>query len=142
MTDPMTLSPGTDSRRGNLLGVIELVAVPESVHRAREFVREKLGDGHAGLDDVMLLVSELVTNSVLHSDSRGGGTVTVAIADCFDRVHVDVVDAGGEGSPRVCEEGLGEGGRGLRLVETVSREWGVWDGEDGRTVWFEVGCPG
>ncbi|WP_248958152.1 ATP-binding protein [Sphaerisporangium perillae] len=123
---------------GRLLGVTELLGSPESVSRAREYVRRKLGDAHPAIDDVTLLVSEVVTNAVLHSDSKNGGKVTLAIADCHDFVHVDVVDEGGECSPRLCGDLLAEGGRGLVLVDLISHQWSVREDDTGRTVWFDV----
>ncbi|GAA1520005.1 hypothetical protein GCM10009677_61670 [Sphaerisporangium rubeum] len=124
--------------RGKLLGVIPLVGSPRSVARAREYVRGKLGDDHPALGDVILLVSELVTNSVVHSKSRDGGRVTLALADCHDRIHVDVVDEGGDFVPHVDLDGFAEGGRGLFLVEAISDRWGVHTDDKGRTVWFQV----
>ena len=60
---------------------------PEQVAVARAFVRQVLGAGHPGLDRVTLLTSELVTNSVNHSDSRrDGGTITVTVLPAADRV--------------------------------------------------------
>ncbi|GGK86393.1 ATP-binding protein [Sphaerisporangium melleum] len=123
---------------GNLLGVIELAGIPESASVAREFVRQKLGAGHPALDDVTLLVSEAVTNSVVHSDSRNGGKVRLAIADCHDLIHVDVVDAGGDTVPHVRGDLYAEGGRGLMLVETLSHRWDVYEDAGGRTLWFQV----
>ncbi|MEO3812774.1 ATP-binding protein [Sphaerisporangium sp. B11E5] len=111
---------------------------PESVKAAREFVRRRLGDGHPALDDVTLLVSELVTNSVLHSRSRGGGRVAVAMADCRDVIHVDVVDAGGDAFQPVSGDMFNENGRGLMLVRELSRDWGTHTDEGGRVVWFQV----
>ncbi|MEV7969161.1 ATP-binding protein [Sphaerisporangium sp. NPDC088356] len=138
-----TISPDVgqaeQATTGTLLGVIDLVGSPESVSLAREFVRRKLGDGHPALDDVTLLVSEVVTNAVVHSDSKNGGKVTLALADCYDLVHVDVADAGSRTAPRVCGGILSEGGRGLMLVDLVSDRWDVHDDDTGRTVWFEVG---
>ncbi|MEV7970423.1 ATP-binding protein [Sphaerisporangium sp. NPDC088356] len=126
-------------KMGNLLGVTELAGRPESVSSAREYVRRKLGAGHPALDDVTLLVSEVITNSVVHSNSRNGGTVTPALAECHDLVHVDVLDAGGSTAPQVNGDLYAEGGRGLVLVEALSQRWGVHDGPAGRTVWFQVG---
>ncbi|WP_214416488.1 ATP-binding protein [Sphaerisporangium fuscum] len=123
---------------GTLPGVIDLVGSPESVARAREFIRRKLREDHPAFDDVTLLTSEVVTNAVVHSDSRCGGKVIVALADCHDFIHVDVVDAGAETTPCVRQEDFTEGGRGLMLVETLSSAWGTYDHHRGRTVWFQV----
>ena len=123
---------------GFLVGVTNLVGSPESVALAREWAKEKLGAHHPAIDDVMLLVSELVTNAVLHSNSRDGGDVTIAIADCHQFVHVDVVDEGGTTAPRVRDFELAETGRGLLMVEALSTRWAVYEDGHGRTVWFEV----
>ncbi|GGK88137.1 hypothetical protein Sme01_01020 [Sphaerisporangium melleum] len=123
---------------GSLLDAIELIGSPESVAEARAYVREKLGAGHPALDDVTLLVSEVVTNSIVHSDSKNGGKVTLALADRHDVIHVDVVDAGGAEVPHVCGEQDGESGRGLLLVQAIAHRWDVHDNPAGRTVWFQV----
>jgi anti-sigma regulatory factor (Ser/Thr protein kinase) len=123
---------------GFLLGVIHLAGSPESVSHAREYVKAKLGERHPALDDVVLLVSELVTNAVVHSDSKNDGTVTLALADHQELVHVDVVDAGAETAPHVGGDVLAEGGRGLMLVDLIAHRWNVHEDGHGRTVWFEV----
>ncbi|MFC4588504.1 ATP-binding protein [Sphaerisporangium corydalis] len=125
-------------RAGSLLGVTDLIGSPESVSLARDYVRQKLGANHPALDNVVLLTSEVVTNACIHSNSREGGVVTLAIADCIDRIEVDVVDAGGETVPHVCGDMFAEGGRGLMLVETISCKWGVYEDKAGRSVWFQV----
>lgn len=112
---------------------------PEQVGVARAFVRQVLGIGHPGLDRVTLLTSELVTNSVSHSDSRlDGGTITVTIRPAADRVRVEVTDDGAATAPAMrCGDDLAEAGRGLLLVEAYSLIWDYY--RDGaRTVtWFE-----
>lgn len=125
-------------RTGILLGVTDLAGTPESASTARDFVRLKLGEDHPALDDVTLLVSELVTNSVLHSNSKNGGKITLAIADCHDLIHVDVTDAGAPTAPEIRQDDLSEGGRGLMLVHQISHKWAVHDDPAGRTVWFQV----
>ncbi|MFC6081366.1 ATP-binding protein [Sphaerisporangium aureirubrum] len=125
-------------RAGRQPGVIELAGEVRSAGIARDFVREKLGCDHAVLDTVTLLVSEVVTNAVVHSDSRNGGTITMTIADSGDFVHVDVVDAGGDEVPQVRDEEFGEGGRGLRIVQALASGWGVRQYATDRTVWFQV----
>jgi anti-sigma regulatory factor (Ser/Thr protein kinase) len=132
-----TFSPDRETK-GTLLGVTDLIGSPESVPRAREYVRQKLGAGHPALANVTLLVSELVTNAVLHSDSRNGGRVTLALADCHDFIHGDVVDEGSSSVPQVCADMFAEGGRGLFLVEAISDRWGVYTDCAGQTVWFQV----
>ncbi len=141
MTNPNAIPP-KHATAARLLGVIELVGCRESARQAREYVREKLGSDHPALGDVTLLVSELVANSVVHSESKNGGKVTLAIADCFDRIHVDVVDAGGKTAPQVSARASGdmaESGRGLMFVDMLSDRWDVYEHDTGqRTVWFQV----
>ena len=126
---------------GGLLGLIDLVGRPECVQEARAFVRERLGDQHPSLDDVELLVSELVTNSVRHSNSRDGGTVTVVLAAIPDGVHAMVIDDGSDTVPAIridpADEAC-EGGRGMFLVDQLAQRWGTKDDAAGRSVWFEV----
>jgi anti-sigma regulatory factor (Ser/Thr protein kinase) len=94
--------------------------------------------------DAELLVSELVTNAVLHS--RGGVSLTLAVADGV--LEVGVADPGPRLPPqRSLTPGSGppwtaEGGRGLRLVDRLSVEWGVVAVDPGKQVWFrlEVGA--
>ena len=81
--------------------------------------------------DVELVVSELVTNAVLH----GGDPITLTL-DVGDVVLV-VVSDGGEGVPRAGDGGPdGEGGRGLAMVAGVVSDWGVRvDENPGKEVW-------
>jgi anti-sigma regulatory factor (Ser/Thr protein kinase) len=112
---------------------------PEQVSVARAFVRQVLGASHPGTERVMLLTSELVTNSVHHSDSRlDGGTITVTARTAADRVRIEVTDGGGRTAPTLCcDDDLAEAGRGLRLVEAYSLMWDYY--RDGTRVvtWFE-----
>ena len=111
----------------------------EQVGVARAFVRQVLGTGHPGLDRVMLLTSELVTNSVNHSDSRlAGGTITVTVRASADRVRVEVTDDGGPAAPTLCgDDDVAEAGRGLRLVEAYSFLWDYYRDGTRMVTWFE-----
>ena len=79
-----------------------LPGAPESATTARRLTRQLLGDRHPAADTAMLLVSELVTNSVMHSRSRRpGGTITVAVCAGTNSVLIQVRDDGGPAEPRV-----------------------------------------
>jgi anti-sigma regulatory factor (Ser/Thr protein kinase) len=83
--------------------------------------------------DAVLVVSELVTNAVLH----GEGAITIAVELRDDDVRVEVSDVG-VGQPRVRPpaDDEGNGGRGLRIVEAVASDWGVDGSPQGpTTVW-------
>jgi anti-sigma regulatory factor (Ser/Thr protein kinase) len=125
---------------GDLLGVITLSGKPESVAAAREFVRSVLGDAHPALDDARLLTSELFTNSAIHSDSRDGGDIRIAITGTPGRktIRVGVIDKGAASKPYVRDAPDDVTGRGLFLVDALSDRWGVVDHECAREVWFEI----
>jgi anti-sigma regulatory factor (Ser/Thr protein kinase) len=112
---------------------------PEQVSVARAFVRQVLGYGHPGAERVSLLTSELVTNSVNHSNSRwDGGKITVTVRTSADRVRVEVQDDGGPTTPTLrCDDDLAEAGRGLRLVEAYSLAWDYHQNGTGTVTWFE-----
>jgi anti-sigma regulatory factor (Ser/Thr protein kinase) len=79
--------------------------------------------------DAGLVVSELVTNAIVHTRSgQPGGTVTVIVAGGWDAVTVHVHDlgAGGGQVPRPRPPAAeADGGRGLPIVAAVSAEWGT-----------------
>ena len=90
------------------------------------------------LDDIRLLVSELVTNSIRHAGVGPGETVELDVSVATDRVSVAVSDLGPgfEPSPEPADPGSG-GGWGLYMVESVADRWGVERDRDCR-VWFEI----
>jgi anti-sigma regulatory factor (Ser/Thr protein kinase) len=109
----------------------DLTAVRRTRHFARR-VAERLG---AEADTLELLVSELVTNAMLH----GAPPIRVRIEMIRDRVHVAVTDA----SPRLplAERPRSEDltGRGLAIVEALSEAWGALLRPDGgKVVWADV----
>jgi anti-sigma regulatory factor (Ser/Thr protein kinase) len=103
---------------------------------ARQFAREVLGSEDSEvLDTVQLLVSELVTNAVVHA--RSAPTVAIHLFD--DHVHVEVLDDRGDGA-RLTEADLdAESGRGVALVDALAQRWGSLTVERGKIVWFDVG---
>jgi hypothetical protein len=92
----------------------------------------------AGAADVCetatLLVSELVTNSVLHARSP----VDVVVAVRGTVVRVEVVDRSAHPPTRRHYSAEAGTGRGLVLVEELSAAWGVTASEGGKSVWFEL----
>lgn len=103
--------------------------------KAREFSGDVLREW--GLTEqvelVMLLVSELVTNSVRYSS----GDITVRLRR-NGGLYVEVVD-NDEHIPNVQRpDDLGEGGRGLLLINALSEEWGAEPLDNGKCVWLRL----
>ena len=93
-------------------------------------------------ETLVLLVSELVTNAVVHSPAAADAPIHVKARVVDDRVSVAVTDAGeGFTPPRrvlpAAPERLAEGGYGLYLVNRAAIRWGI-DREGGTRVWFEL----
>lgn len=114
--------------------------LPENVAKARAFVTEVLGPEHPCADVAVLLCSELVTNAVLHSDSRHhGGRITVVVADHPESVQVEVIDEGSASNiPVVKADVYAAEGHGLFLVENLADQWGYESEDAGTTVWFRL----
>lgn len=116
----------------------------DQVAAARRFVSAVLHVGSPLRDVTRLLVSEAVTNAVLHSASgETGGKFTVEYQLDDRRLRVEVHDNGGATGPRRRVHHLESvTGRGLELFEALSDRWGVDGGPKGRTVWFELDVAG
>lgn len=84
--------------------------------------------------DGQLLLSELVTNSVLHGDGERILVLADALADCT--LHCEVVDGGDGFDPLPRPDGQQIGGWGLDLVDQLATNWGVHRGST--HVWFEL----
>ncbi|WP_052424230.1 ATP-binding protein [Nonomuraea candida] len=119
--------------------VVRLPGVPSQVARARELITVALGRDHPVHDDAVLLTSELATNAILHTKSGAGGSFTVTVASSETAVRVLVSDGGSEEPPCVCGTAAqSTSGRGLPLVEALSRRWGFTREDGATTVWFEL----
>jgi signal transduction histidine kinase len=108
---------------------------PEAARRSLDSLRPSL-DG-AVVDEAMLLVSELVTNSVRHAELGPEDTIAVRVLTKPSALRVEVVDPGRGFDPAGVPPPNGRGGWGLALLDRIAPRWGVTRG-DGVQVWFEL----
>ncbi|MFI6113049.1 ATP-binding protein [Kitasatospora sp. NPDC051164] len=120
-----------------------------AVQRSRAFSRQVLRSWHwlptadeerqLVVEDVLLMVSELVTNACLHAP---GGPRELRLRWDGERLRVEVADASPV-PPRLrpyADPGR-PGGHGLRVVDRLSRSWGSEPEGGGKLVWLEVAGP-
>ena len=117
----------------------ELPPLTSSVPRARRWIAERLDswDLPGGRDELLLAVSEMVSNAILHARSAVG--VTLSIADGV--LEVDVSDADPSLPEHRAAEMHDQRGRGLHLLDALSDSWGVGPRLTGKTVWFQLAAP-
>lgn len=124
---------------------VDYSPVPASVPRARQWVRDRLGAWELDqlVPDATLLVSELVTNAIVHAHGQvhvtaavAEGMLEVAVADHEPRLPSPYSD----GSVSIGFDGsvLAEGGRGIGLIHAISDTWGVSTFDGGKQVWFRL----
>jgi anti-sigma regulatory factor (Ser/Thr protein kinase) len=120
-------------------------ADPAEVGRARQWVRSRLGgcgvDPDAPLaETLILLVSELVTNAVVHTGSPAVLRLVFPVGADADRrpVRVEVADASAQPPLRRCALGEATSGRGLELVDCLADRWGWHPDGEGKRVWCEI----
>lgn len=113
--------------------------VPASVARLRHFAVEACAALGAAvdLDTAALLVSEVVTNALVH----GSGQVRLRVLPLDVGVRVEVLDGSAVLPARRAAAELDEGGRGIALVDSLASAWGSDVAPDGKCVWFEI-VPG
>lgn len=129
---------------------LRLVGAGGAVQRSRDFARQALHDWgwlpaasaelRAAAEDVLLVVSELVTNACLHA-----GAPQELRVGCGPNVfRVEVVDPGsGHPAPRTPHRPGRPGGHGMFIVQRLCLDWGVEHDPDGngKTVWAELPGP-
>lgn len=118
---------------------IVLAARPPSVAIARHAVGRLLDSAPLipaeRVEDVLLLVSEVVTNAVMHARTA----VRVTALAAAGRVLVAVTDDDPHHAPARAERGtMATSGRGMFLVDLLASSWGVEVGETSKVVWFEA----
>lgn len=108
----------------------------DAAARARRYVEDfcALSPHKQACDVAVLLVSELVVNAVRHA----GTPLQVHVLDVGDALRLSVTDYSRD-MPQPRDAGLlDEGGRGLMLVELMSRRWGIEMTGDGKTIWVDI----
>ncbi len=112
----------------------------EDVPRSRAFTRQAMGSHLAAIaDDAALVVTELVTNALLH----GGPPVRLRLWEVPEGVRLEVADRGAELPVAGRRSSVAMTGRGLALVEALTRSWGVAEDErGGKVVWAELADDG
>jgi anti-sigma regulatory factor (Ser/Thr protein kinase) len=122
---------------------LELTPTPRAVAEARTAVTRRFSHlPDRVLDDLRLLITELVSNGVLHSGLTPQDALRVRVGIDGHQIRGEVTDTGrdGEVKPRPLDP-ESPGGFGLNLVEMLSDRWGVY--HNGVTcVWFEMHAPG
>jgi anti-sigma regulatory factor (Ser/Thr protein kinase) len=114
---------------------VRLPSNPSAAAAARRLRRMRFGHVVAEdtMDDVLIVVSELVANAVLH----GSGEIELRVAFDGTRVTGEVADEGGgfaRQPPKPVSDPIA--GNGLYLVERIVSGWGVQD--DSAQIWFEI----
>jgi anti-sigma regulatory factor (Ser/Thr protein kinase) len=130
--------------RAPVVAELRLAERNTSAAVSRQFIRSTLASWRRGaaacvdqVEDIVLVVSELVTNALLH----GHGTPVVRLLDGGDHVRVEVCDD----SPLlpVSHRVTPTSGLGLRVVEQLSTAWGASRRGRGKVVWCELpAAPG
>ena len=109
-------------------------------HAALSRLEQRVADDTA--HDIGLIISELVTNSVLHSDLSADDTVLIEITVGDHRLAIAVTDPGSDSVPRILPRDPARShGFGLLLVDDISASWGVSRSPGATQVWCELPLP-
>lgn len=111
-------------------------AFPDDPTHARHIVRWTLeGESAKVVEVAELLVSELMTNAIVH----GGEHASLVVDVNAGYVHVEVLDMGAAMNLKPLNVGpSSEHGRGLTIVDALASSWGVSPRYVGKAVWFEL----
>ncbi|MFE0644077.1 ATP-binding protein [Streptomyces sp. NPDC058877] len=134
-------------------GDVRTLALGETsgtVPLARDFTRSALqawgwlpagtADRRAAAEDVLLVVSELVTNACLHAE----GPERLRVLRMPRTLRLEVTDRGaGQPAPRTPHRSGRPGGHGMFIVQRLCLDWGIdrMPGAPGKTVWAELASP-
>ena len=121
---------------------VVLPHAPASAAVARRSLTSELsaaGVARTVVGDAALVISELVGNAVRHASALPGGAVRVEWSLHPETVDIAVTDGGSSQVPRALHaDEVSIGGRGLTIVDALSRAWGTRRAGRGVVVWAEV----
>ncbi|WP_411081541.1 SpoIIE family protein phosphatase [Streptomyces sp. cmx-18-6] len=115
-------------------------AEPERISVARQLVRELLHDWKdpEQVDSAVLMVSEMATNVLVHTDGDALTVAEVSGERGERRLRVEVADASDELPHKRRPGEMASSGRGLVLMEMLADAWGVDPRGEGKSIWFEL----
>ncbi|WP_329021349.1 ATP-binding SpoIIE family protein phosphatase [Streptomyces sp. NBC_00690] len=134
--------PVTEAPRRMVMTVAQ--AQPERIAVARHQVKELLHDWSDPdqLDSAVLMVSEMLTNVLVHTDGNALLSAEVAHGNGDGRrLRVEVTDASDELPHKRRPGEMASSGRGLVLMEMLADAWGVDPRGEGKSIWFELHEP-
>jgi anti-sigma regulatory factor (Ser/Thr protein kinase) len=132
-----TLTPAPTVRR-TMLSVAQ--AEPERVAVARQHLRELLHDWSSQdqVDSAVLLLSEMLTNVLVHTDADALMQAEVRGEPGGRRMRVEVTDTSDDLPHKRRPGEMASSGRGLVLIELLAQSWGVDPRGEGKSIWFEL----
>ncbi|MCL6668689.1 MULTISPECIES: SpoIIE family protein phosphatase [Streptomyces] len=124
--------------RRTMLSVAQ--AEPERVAVARQHLRELLHDWRSQdqIDSAVLLLSEMLTNVLVHTDADALLLAEVRGEVGSRRMRVEVNDTSDDLPHKRRPGELASSGRGLVLMELLAQAWGVDPRGEGKSIWFEL----
>ena len=136
---------GADGQEVRTSSVVHLPCAPASVALARKALSDELraaGVFDHAVADAALVISELLSNAILHAYPLPGERLQVEWAMDSSSVEVAVSDGGSPSVPRAGHPlPSSVSGRGLRIVEHLCKTWGVRTDDVGLTVWAVLAAP-
>jgi len=137
---PAGVTPARTVRR-TMMSVAQ--AEPERVAVARQQLRELLHDwtSQDQIDSAVLLLSEMLTNVLVHTDADA--LLLAEVRDQADgrRMRIEVTDPSDDLPHKRRPGELASSGRGLVLIELLADTWGVDPRGEGKSIWFELHEP-